>query len=153
MRIDEGSEVEIGQIVGVARQEERLALHPVAVRDECPRAAEQLGLIHRAYGGRAVPGLEVTLDLIGEMVGVDQHLGDAGEVEGVEPPVEQGGAPDRQQAFGLLVGERTQPRTEAGGEKEGLHWYDIRTTPSWRIRALASLRTQSRPCLFSSQAA
>src|ERR1700722_240384 len=85
------------------------------------------------------------------MVEVDEHLGDPRAGEGVEPNVKEGAIADRYQALWRRVGDGPQPGSCSRRQQKGLHLAAFRTTPSARIRALASARTPSSPPIPSSQ--
>jgi hypothetical protein len=70
----------------------------------------------------ALPG--VLDDLVGQIVDVDDRLGDAGAAELVEHMVEQWLAGDAHQGFGHLVGEGAHAHAETGGKDHGFGGLD-----------------------------
>ena len=129
VRVDERPQVEVREVVGVARQEELFVLDPGAVGQQRPGAAEQLRLEERADRRRSGALGQVAAHHLRQVVQVDEHLVDARRVEGVEPDVEQRAVVDDQHALRGGVGDRPQAGAEAGREEEGLHACVLRTTP------------------------
>ena len=135
--LDQGAQVEVGEVVGVAGQEHLLPVDPVPVGGERARAAEQFRLEDRAHRRRPGPPGYVVTNRIGQVVEVDQDLLDACRIERVEPDIDQGPAVDGHHALRDGVGDRPQAAAHARGEEKSLHVSAFRTTPSARIRALA----------------
>ena len=154
VEIDQGSQIEVRQIVGVDRQEELFVLHPRSMVPEGAGTAQELRLEGRADGRRPVARLQVLLDEVGQVVEVDQHLVHSGAMEGVEPEVEQRRASDGEQAFRGVVRDRPQPacRCPAASRKAFMK-PPVRTTPRERMLAFAASRMPSSPSMSSSHSA
>src|SRR5262245_11986269 len=151
--VDERSQIEIRDVVGVARQEELFTVDPPPVGEERAGAAQQLRLEVGADRGRRRTRGKVAAHHVRKVVEIDENLVDSRAAELVEPDVEQGPTVDDQHALRGCIGDRPQAAADTRGEQEGLHASAFRTTPRARIRAFAPASTPSRPSMPSSQAA
>ena len=155
VRVDRAPQVEVGQVVGVDRQEHVLVGDEVAVRAHRPGAAEQLRLLATCtHGGptrRPVGSHDGR-----QVVQVDQHLVDARPRPAHPARCRAAADPaDPDHALGRRVGDRPQPGAEPGGQQERLHRDRAAAgrRPSDRIFASASARTASSPGMPASHAA
>ena len=88
VEVDQASQVEVRQVVGIERQEELLVLHPSSMVTKGTGTAQELWLECRADGRRAAPRLQVSQDDVGKVMEVDQHLVHLRTMQGVEPEVQ-----------------------------------------------------------------
>ena len=88
--VDQGPQVEIREVVGVAGQEDLFTVDPVPVGERaCRRCRAVPARRTCARPAARLRAGDVVAHHIGQVVEVDQDLVDAGAVERVEPDVEQ----------------------------------------------------------------
>jgi hypothetical protein len=151
--VDECPQIEIGQVVGVARKEEFLPRHPLPVGGERSGAAKQFRLEERTDRRRLGTHGKVLPYHIRQVVKIDENLVDSGAVEGVKPDVEHWPVVDEDHALRNGVGDRPQPTPDPRGQEKCLHRLAFRTTPRASIRSFAAASTPSRPSMPSSHSA
>jgi hypothetical protein len=115
-------QVDVAQVVGVDEDDVVAVVGEAGVgRDRAGRPEERrLVKLGDPQHLPAVHPPDVVADMVGQVVGVDQHVPDAGVDEGVDPVVEHGPAGDRDQALGHAVRERPQPTARPGRQHQRL---------------------------------
>ena len=153
VEVDQASQVEIGQVVRVEREEELLVLHPSPMLAKRSCTAQELWLEGSMNCRWFLAGVQVVQHDVGQMVQVDQNLVHLRTMKCIEPEIEKRCPADRQHALRNVICDRPEATARSRRQQKRLHEVTLRTTPNDRMLAFASSSTPSRPSMPSSQSA